>query len=337
MLSQEIGSYSDKIDRQPRDYLNGCLSCSFWHENISNNTQPLNYTSNICSKNIQFFTKHFFGQDPLNRFWYLFRQSLKMLICAALIVVDASINIISANDSLHSQFKQPTIRTQAPMPRYESARLPTSTLNLILTGTISGSPQKALISVDGRNEESFNIDQVITNDIFLVGVNLRNAVVRHNGELEKLELVSDTGFYQIDPASTDSNPLVIAAVSPSESELAWYQENRPPDKSHSYMGIQFEYSDFLTQAKLITDATGGMKISESVPGGLYERLGLQDGDNVRSINDKPFNSIFDLMDMSQQMGVADTINVAIIRNGNLYDLELDPKHGIEFRMVVNPE
>jgi type II secretory pathway component PulC len=263
-------------------------------------------------------------------------RTLKTLFCAALLLVLASPDTILANELLHSTFNQSQIRTKALVPPYEIARLPKCTLNLILTGTISGIPQKALIIVGGSNEESFDIDQAITRDVLLVDVDIRNAVVLHNGEFEKLELVSDLGVYEIDTAPKDSNPIVIAAVLPSASEAAWYEENRLPEKSHSYMGIQFEYSDFLTQAKLITDPTGGMRISESVPGGLYQRLGLQDGDNVRTINEKPVNSILDLMELSKPENATDSINVEIVRNGNLYDLELDPKRGIEFRMVVNP-
>jgi type II secretory pathway component PulC len=263
-------------------------------------------------------------------------RTIKTLFCAALIVVAARPDTIWANDLLHSPLNQSQISTKASLPDYEIARLPRCSLNLVLTGTISGTPKKALIIVKGSNEESFDIDQAITNDVLLIDVDERNAVVLHNDELEKLELVSDLGNYEIDPALRDSNPIVVATVLPSASEAAWYEENKLPEKSHSYMGIQFEYSDFLTQAKLITDPTGGIQISESVPGGLYQRLGLQDGDNVRAINEKPVNSILDLMGLSHPENATDSINVEIVRNGNLYDLELDPKRGIEFKMVIDP-
>jgi len=263
-------------------------------------------------------------------------RTIKTLFCVALFVIVTRPDTIWANDLLHSPINQSQISSKASLPDYEIARLPKCSLNLVLTGTISGIPKKALIIVRGSNEESFDIDQAITRDVLLVDVDIRNAVVLHNGEFEKLELVSNLGDYEIDPALRDSNPTVVAAILPSASEAAWYEENRLPAKSHSYMSIQFEYSDFLTQAKLITDPTGGIKISESVPGGLYQRLGLQDGDNVRTINEKPVNSILDLMGLSQPENATDSINVEIVRNGNLYDLELDPKSGIEFRMVVDP-
>ena len=270
----------------------------------------------------------------------------KMMIFSALFAVIAHPNLISANDSLYPQITQPAVRTQEVALAKEFLKLPVCKLNLILKGTISGNSPKALISVDGRDDELFLIDQTITNDVVLVNVGLLNVVVHHNGELEKLKLVS-AGLYAREPADIDSIPSVIVAVSPS-APAGTINNSVPPDsnlsqnygfpnKKHSYMGIQFEYSDFLTQAKLTPDPTGGLIISESVPGGLYERFGLQDGDNVRTINDESVNSVHDLVDVFQKKNGTDTINILIMRNGNLYDLELDPKHGIESSMVIDPK
>lgn len=267
------------------------------------------------------------------------------MIFSALIAAISHPNLISANDSLYPQITQPAVRTQEVVPTKEFLKLPVCKLNLILKGTISGNSRKALISVDGRDEELFVIDQAITIDVVLVNVGMRNVVVRHNGELEKLKLVS-AGLYAREPASMGLNPSVIVAISPSapgtinnsappDSNLS--QKNGLPNKKHSYMGIQFEYSDFLTQAKLTPDPTGGLIISESAPGGLYERFGLQDGDNVRTINEESVNSVHDLVDVFQKKNGTDTINILIMRNGNLYDLELDPKHGIESSMVIDPK
>ncbi len=268
----------------------------------------------------------------------------KMMIFSAIIAAIAHPNLMSANDSLYPQITQPAVRTQEVIPTKEILKLPVCKLNLILKGTISGDSRIALISVDGRDEGLFVIDQGITNDVVLVNVGLHNVVVRHNGELEKLNLVS-AGLYAREPASMDSNPSVIVAALPSAPgtinnsappNLNLSQKNELPNKKHSYMGIQFEYSDFLTQAKLTPDPTGGLMISESVPGSLYERFGLQDGDNVRTINEESINSVHDLVDVFQRNPGTDTINILIMRNGNLYDVELDPKHGISSSMVIDP-
>ena len=269
-----------------------------------------------------------------------------ILVFVVLIVTVVYPRIILANESLLTKNAQPVVGTLELIPPYGFSRPPVCQLNLVLTGTLSGNTKKALIRVDGRNEELFITGQIITENVFLEDVGLQSALISHDGELERLELVTDNGLHQKELAPLKSTRSVIAAVIPRTSDTidnpaspdpTPRQENKQPDKTHSYLGIQFEYADFLTQAKITPDATGGLNISETVPGGLYQQFGLQDGDNVRAINDHSVNSINDLVSWIRKKDGTETIKISFMRYGNLYDLNLDPEHGISSSMVIDPK
>ena len=86
---------------------------------------------------------------------------------------------------------------------------------------------------------------------------------------------------------------------------------------------------------------GGVNVTKVVAGGVYDQVGLQDGDDIRSVDSKAVNSFSDLLNAShlsvgEKQDGTKPIQVIVARGGNLYELRLDPKHGIEMKMVGVP-
>lgn len=246
------------------------------------------------------------------------------------IVFVTSSNFVFASDTSQTPSNRPGPHTQASALAYETTRLPISNLNLILTGTIIGTPGRALIREGNRKEELFAVGQAIASGVILTDVYRYGAIIRRDGVLEKLVLRSgaesqDLAHIQSDLPTLPSQPL------PDEADR---------DKGISSFFIRYEFAnklfgapDILSQAKIIPVLNGGMQISDIVPGSLFERLGLNDGDAIHTINGKQVSSVSDFVNLFQQRNNTDRLQVGVMRSGNLYNMQFDPEHGIEIAMV----
>jgi len=187
-----------------------------------------------------------------------------------------------------------------------------------------------LIRVEGRKEELFAVGQAIAGGVFLTDVNRRGAVIRRDGVLEKLELRRGAESQDLARIKPDL-PTVPSQPLPDEAD------RDKGNSSHFFKRVfadkLFEEPDLLTHAKIIPVPNGGMQISDIVPGSLFEQLGLNDGDAIRTINDTPVNSISDFVNLFQQRNNTDRLQVGVVRSGNIYNMQFDPEHGIEIKMV----
>lgn len=103
-----------------------------------------------------------------------------------------------------------------------------------------------------------------------------------------------------------------------------------PDSSHAPSGISIsreevnrnlaDLKSIMSQAVvrpfLKEGVQEGFIISNIVPGSLYERLGLQNGDVVVDVNGQTLSGADDLMNLVQVMQSGGSISVSLIRNGN---------------------
>ncbi len=224
-------------------------------------------------------------------------------------------NFAFANDSLQITTGY---SSRARTLVYETGRIPMSRLNLILTGTVTGTRGLALIRVAGRKAELFTVGQMIASGVFLTDVYRREVVITHDGVLEKLEMRSRAVIQDV--THIESNPAA--------------EQSQPPPKilsrdQRNFVDKLFEVPDVLARASIIPVPAGGIQISDIAPGSWYEQLGLSDGDTIRTINGAPVNSISDFVNIFQQRHKTDKLQLGVARNGNLYKLQFDPEHGIE--------
>lgn len=274
-------------------------------------------------------------RTPGKRFWSLVRQSAAGLLSITTIGINfvASSDFAIASDSSRALSTRSGPSTEVSTLAYDTARLPISSLNLILTGTIIGTPGRALIRVEGRKDELFVVGQAIANGVFLTDVYWLGAVIRRDGVLEKLEFRGVAESQDI--ARVESIPPAELNP-PIPGEAVRDLVNNSYSIKRDFANKHFESAEILTHARIIPVPNGGMQISDIVPGSLYERLGLSDGDAIRTINGTPVNSIHDLANLSQQRDNADRLQVGVVRGGNLYNMQFDPEHGIEIEMVGDP-
>jgi hypothetical protein len=282
---------------------------------------------------------YLFIADDAARSLQLNRLLVAKSVCFLIMTFAAITSIASSEPS--GQSTPPRIENR--LVAYDLSKLPVSALKLSLTGTITGTSRSALISVAGRAEESVAVGQFITGNVLLVDVDQKYAVIYREGLYEKLELRGGTESDIAIPEATDSIPPSFSETDTSESKaqidpgLNTPGQESGASKKLSYMGMRFDSSDLLSQAKITPGPEGGMDITETTSGGIYERLGLEAGDTIQTINEESVNSFYDLVTLSQHSGNSNKVVARIMRSGNLYRMQFDPVHGIEVDMIVSPE
>lgn len=84
-------------------------------------------------------------------------------------------------------------------------------------------------------------------------------------------------------------------------------------------------SEILTQARAVQikrpDGTLAFKMTEIVPGSIYAKLNIQDGDVITGINGKSFNNLNEVMTLFSQVRNIDNFQISMEREGTEQTLE----------------
>ncbi len=206
---------------------------------------------------------------------------------------------------------------QTPSPD----EVPLSSLNLVLSGVVvAGENSIALISGGGQPETPYAIGEEITHGAILHAVYPDRVILMRAGVLESLVLDDESGSLI---GSTVSGPGVNRPTrAPSPAEIRQLGENRfslPRD----LIGQQLGNPDFLRQAHIIPSKDGGFLVRKITPGSMYEKLGLQRGDVIKSINGQPLNSVQDVMSHYGNLGQLNQAQVEVLRNGQTEVLQFN--------------
>jgi general secretion pathway protein C len=195
--------------------------------------------------------------------------------------------------------------------------LPISSLNLILTGVIaSPGGGYALISANGQAQESYTVGDMITAGAVLQAVFPDRVVIRRNGILESLML---QGF---DKTNADQRASVPAASRAATNFSAIVKETSANHFSveRENLAAQMRTPEFLRQATVVPASDGGFLVRHIQPGSLYEKLGLQIGDVIKTINGQPVNTIEDAIRQYQQLDTVTAVEMQINRGGKIEQL-----------------
>jgi len=227
--------------------------------------------------------------------------------------------------------------------------LPLCRKNLTLAGTVSGDIKQALISSAGQDEQLYIVGQTIdkNENIELVDVYPQGVVIRHNGLLEKLMLAKKKNAGDVEVIENNSAQTGINIAKPPiemphqhvyqpNENYKYTSVNTTHNKKYRIMGLPVDSSDLLTQTKFTQAPDGGLTLSETEPGGIYEKLGFQDGDTIRAVDGNKVNSIVELVNLAQSKDREKDTQVLIMRHGNLFNMELSKQHGIEMKMILDP-
>lgn len=190
-----------------------------------------------------------------------------------------------------------------------SAAAETTAFRLI--GTITGDAFSGAVLEDPQGVQTFYRLQQKLSDGFQVVKVLRDRVTLRNpsGGTVDLQVVDDAKIVNV------SRP----AVSPVRGGVRSVGDGRFMVDQQAVQQSTENMSQLLTQARAVPfvedGKTVGFRISEIVPGSLYERIGLTNGDVIQKINSTDVDDPGKFFQMYQGLKDERNISIDLLRNG----------------------
>ncbi len=177
-----------------------------------------------------------------------------------------------------------------------------------LIGTVEGAAFSGAVLEDSTGQAFYRINQKLPDGSAIVKV-MRDKVTlkRSDGVSVNLELVDDTKIVTMKPngAGSDSvKKLSSGKFMVDQKEVLASTENM---------------NQILTQARAVPfqeqGKTVGFKISEIVPGSIYEKIGLVNGDVIQRVNSQDVDDPAKFFQLYQGLRNERNISIDLIRSG----------------------
>jgi len=190
-----------------------------------------------------------------------------------------------------------------------------SRLNIKLVGTVvAGDKSAAVILMQGqRKQQLFFIGEEVQPGVTLKQVEVGAIVVNHGGKLERVEIAIGK------PVISPRNFRTPHGLTSSGSHVRRQQVSR------SMLNGQLQnFSQLLSQARVYphfaNGKSDGFLIRAIVPGSLYDKVGLKNGDIIRKVNGISIAGPQQAMAMMQKLQKAASVDVEIQRGGSVQQM-----------------
>ncbi len=203
----------------------------------------------------------------------------------------------------------PSKPTKAAQPPAQA--LPPARLDAQLVGVITGPLAAAILLVHGKQAVYWLGDEVAPG-VRLVEVGADYAVVEHGGRRERLALIKPKqAAFSPRPMPAPKRTVARAPVVPQ------VQRRRIP---RPWLRRQLAHlPEILRQARVVpryeNGKFAGFMITNIVPGSVYEKIGLQNGDVIQAVNGVVVKTPQEAMQLYEKLKDASHIAVKIKRRG----------------------
>jgi general secretion pathway protein C len=185
-----------------------------------------------------------------------------------------------------------------------------------LIGTIEGEYFSGAVLADATNQQAFyRLNQKLPDGSQIVKVKRdRVTIKRSDGSTVEIQIVDDTKIVNVAKAVPGSGIRKVGEgkFMVDQREIASSTEN---------------LSQMLTQARALpyieAGKTVGFRISEIVPGSIYEKIGLLNGDVVQRVNSQAVDDPGKFFQLYQGLKDEKSISVDLLRNGQRQSLNYD--------------
>jgi general secretion pathway protein C len=185
-----------------------------------------------------------------------------------------------------------------------------------LIGTIEGEYFSGAVLADATNQQAFyRLDQKLPDGSRIVKVKRdRVTLKRPDGSTVDIEIVDDTKIVNVAKAVPGSGVRKVGEgrFMVDQREIASSTEN---------------LNQVLTQARALpymeAGKTVGFRISEIVPGSIYEKIGLVNGDVVQRVNSQDVDDPGKFFQLYQGLKDEKRISIDLLRNGQRQSLNYD--------------
>ena len=198
-------------------------------------------------------------------------------------------------------------------------------LDLIGVSTSSGGkPPFAIIANRSGEQNVYRLGQNVSNAGKLVEVDKDRVLIDHNGQRVAIVLPKDEMPGPVQGVQPMAPPVEEATADTSDDEpfdpnVEDLGDNRykiPRDTLDHSIG---NLSQLLTQIRAIPNIqngkTNGFALSEIEPGSVFDEMGLQEGDVLRSVNGQLMSDPGQAMQMMSALRNASQISIQVLRDG----------------------
>ena len=211
-------------------------------------------------------------------------------------------------------FGEPTTEAAAAAPVVVA-----SPLNAKLKGVFAGLPPFpafAILNFDGK-DQPVRVGTEILPGAVLDSVFAHHVLVRRNGAIEKLEFENSGAASGVTMGQINQQMAAQRPAPASQFRLNVQSVNRNTTAlSRGELQSALQDPRQLTNVGQVQDNPGGgVAVQAAAPGSLLQKLGLLDGDVIRSLNGVPVNSQADLMRLYQHFGQVGQVKVEGLRAG----------------------
>ncbi len=185
-----------------------------------------------------------------------------------------------------------------------------------LIGTVEGDSFSGAVLEDSSGQAFYRINQKLSDGSQIIKVQRDKIILRRaDSSTTELQVVDDTKIVNV------SKPAVNAAGVRKLSEGKWMVDQREVTASTENV------NQLLTQARALPymeqGKTVGFRISEIVPGSLYEKIGLQNGDVIQKINSQDVDDPAKFFQMYQNLKEERSISIDLMRGGQRQSLSYE--------------
>ncbi|MDX2219871.1 MAG: type II secretion system protein N [Burkholderiales bacterium] len=173
----------------------------------------------------------------------------------------------------------------------------------------------AVVNTGGKRDLTVRIGEEIEKGVTLAAVEADHIEISRGGARERIELdrriVAQRGG-AAGSANIRGFRLNVAKTGPNNYSLSRSELNATLQDPN-----QLAYT-----GRIGTGSGGGVRIDSAPTGSLPQKLGLMEGDVIRSLNGQPVNSAGDLARLYGQFGTLSNLRADVMRGGQLMVMNL---------------
>ena len=221
----------------------------------------------------------------------------------------------------------------APPPKVEAPVVEKIDLHLTLIGvsltSTAGKTPFAIIADRAGQQNVYRLGATVPNAGKLVEVAKTRVIIDHNGKRVAVDLPKDElpgpvqAAQPLEPPATDDEATQDSTSDeePFDPNVEALGDNRykiPRDTIDHSIG---NMSQLLTQMRAIPNIqngkTNGFSLSEIEPGSVFDEMGFEEGDVLKSINGQALTDPSQAMSMMNAMRNASQITIQVLRDGEI--------------------
>ena len=213
-----------------------------------------------------------------------------------------------------------------PQPRVHIAEKLDLHLDLIGVSIASaGKPPYAILSSRSGEQNVYSLGETIPDAGKLVEIDPDHVLIDHQGKRVALYLPKNDLPGPVEAAQPEEPPPTDETADASDDEEPYDPNVEDLGDNHykipraSLDHTVNNLAQSLTQIRAIPNVqngkTSGFALSEIEPGSIFDEMGLEEGDVLRSVNGQPMNDPALAMQMMNSLRSASQVTIVVLRDG----------------------